>query len=42
MTNVDLISDALLFGRLWHTEPNAISNAVGYAKFYSVGAVAER
>jgi hypothetical protein len=23
------------FGRLWYAEPNAISNAVGYAKFYS-------
>jgi hypothetical protein len=22
-------------GTLWHAEPNAISNAVGYAKFYS-------
>jgi hypothetical protein len=32
---VDLISDALPFGRLWYAEPNAISNAVGYAKFYS-------
>jgi hypothetical protein len=32
---VDLISDALLFGRLWYGEPNAISNAVGYAKFRS-------
>ena len=32
---VDLISDALPFGRLWYGEPNAISNAVGYAKFYS-------
>jgi hypothetical protein len=31
---VDLISDALPFGRLWYAEPNAISNAVGYAKFY--------
>lgn len=31
----DLISDALLFGRLWYGEPNAISNAVGYAKFFS-------
>jgi hypothetical protein len=31
----DLISDALPFGRLWYGEPNAISNAVGYAKFYS-------
>jgi hypothetical protein len=28
---VDLISDALPFGRLWYSEPNAISNAVGYA-----------
>jgi hypothetical protein len=26
---------ALQFGRLWYAEPNAISNAVGYAKFYS-------
>ena len=32
---VDLISDALLFGRLWYGELNAISNAIGYAKFYS-------
>ena len=32
---VDLISDALPFGRLWYGEPNAISNAVGYANFYS-------
>ena len=32
---VDLISDALPFGRLWYGEPNAASNAVGYAKFYS-------
>ena len=31
----DLISDALPFGRLWYAEPNAVSNAVGYAKFYS-------
>jgi hypothetical protein len=23
------------FGRLWYAEPNAISNAVGYAQFYS-------
>src|SRR5437762_13096570 len=28
---VDLISDALSFGRLWYGEPNAISNAIGYA-----------
>jgi hypothetical protein len=32
---VDLISDALPFGRLWYGEPDAASNAVGYAKFYS-------
>jgi hypothetical protein len=32
---VALISDALPFGCLWYGEPNAISNAVGYAKFFS-------
>jgi hypothetical protein len=32
---VDLISDALPSARLWYAESNAISNAVGYAKFYS-------
>jgi hypothetical protein len=32
---VDLISDALPFGRLWYSEPDAISNAIGYAKFFS-------
>jgi len=31
----DLISDALPFGRLWYGEPDAIANAIGYAKFYS-------
>jgi hypothetical protein len=31
---VDLISDALPFGRLWYAEPNAVSNAVSYAKFF--------
>jgi len=31
----DLISDALPFGRLWYDGPDAISNAIGYAKFYS-------
>jgi hypothetical protein len=31
----DLISDALPFGRLWYGEPNAVSNAVDYAKFRS-------
>jgi hypothetical protein len=28
---VDLISDALPFGRLCYAEPNAVSNAIGYA-----------
>jgi hypothetical protein len=32
---VDLISDALPFGRLWYGEPDAISDAIGYAKFFS-------
>src|SRR5213596_2933141 len=32
---VDLISDVLPFGRLWYGEPNAITNAIGYAKFFS-------
>jgi hypothetical protein len=32
---VDLISDALRFGSLWYAGPNAISNAVGFAKFFS-------
>jgi hypothetical protein len=31
----DLVSDALPFGRLWCARPNAITNAIGYAKFYS-------
>jgi hypothetical protein len=31
----DLISDALPFGRLWYGEPDAISNAIGYAKHRS-------
>jgi hypothetical protein len=25
----------LLFGTLWYAEPNAVSNAIGYAKFRS-------
>ena len=33
---VDLISDALPFGRLWYGEPNAIRNAIDYAKFFSL------
>jgi hypothetical protein len=32
---VDLISDALPFGRLWYGEPNAVSNAIGYAQHRS-------
>jgi hypothetical protein len=32
---VDLVSDVLPFGRLWYGEPNAINNAIGYAKFPS-------
>jgi hypothetical protein len=30
---VDMISDAVPFGRLWYGETNAASNAVDYAKF---------
>jgi hypothetical protein len=29
---VDLISDVLPFGRLWYGEPDAVSNAIGYAQ----------
>jgi len=32
---VDLISDALPFGRLWYAGPNAVSNAIGYAQHRS-------
>jgi hypothetical protein len=32
---VDLISDALPFARLWYAEPNAITNAIDYAKHRS-------
>jgi len=32
---VDLISDALPFGRLWYDGPNAIANAIGYAEHRS-------
>ena len=28
---IDLISDPLPFGRLCYGEPNAVSNAIGYA-----------
>ena len=34
-SGVDLISDALPFGPLWYAGPNAISNAIKYAKFCS-------
>ena len=32
---VDLISDVLPFGRLWYARPNAVANAIGYAKHRS-------
>ena len=32
---VDLISDALPFGRLWYGEPNAVASAIDYGKFRS-------
>ena len=32
---VDLLSDVLPFKRLWYGEPNAISNAIGYAEHFS-------
>ena len=32
---VDLVSNALPFGRLLYGEPNAFQNAIGYAKHYS-------
>ena len=32
---VDLISDALPFGRLWYEGTNAVSNAIGYAQQFS-------
>jgi hypothetical protein len=31
----DLSSDTLPFGRLWYDGPNAVTNAIGYAHFYS-------
>ena len=33
--SVNLISDALPFGRLWYAEPNAIENAIDYANHRS-------
>ena len=32
---VDLTSDVLLLGPLWYAGPNAVSNAIKYAKFFS-------
>jgi hypothetical protein len=32
---INVIPGALPFGRLWYGEPNAASNAVDYAKFFS-------
>jgi hypothetical protein len=32
---VDLICDRLPSGRLWYRKPNAVGNAIGYAKHYS-------
>ena len=32
---VDLISDALPFGRLWYGGPETVANAIGYAKHRS-------
>ena len=32
---VDLVSDALPFGRLWQGEPNAVANAIRYAQHRS-------
>jgi hypothetical protein len=31
----DLISDALPYGPLWYRGPNAIGDAIDYAKFFS-------
>ena len=31
---VDLISDALPFGRLWYARPNAAANSLSYAEHY--------
>jgi len=32
---VDLISDVLPFGRIVYGVPNAVTNAIGYAKHYT-------
>jgi hypothetical protein len=33
---VNLISNALPFGRLWYAEPNAVANEIGFATFSAV------
>ena len=33
---VDMISDALPFGRLWYDGPNAASKAIGYARIQPI------
>jgi hypothetical protein len=35
LKHFDLISDTLPFGRLWYGEPDAINNAIDYAKLCS-------
>jgi len=30
--SIDLISNALPFGRLWYGQPNAVGNTIGYAE----------
>jgi len=35
LRGVDLISDALPFGRLWYDGSNAVGNAIEYAQHYS-------
>jgi hypothetical protein len=32
---VNVISDALPFGRLWYGDANAVANAIGYAEHFS-------
>ena len=32
---VDLVNDALPFGRLWYGGPDAVNNAIGFAKHRS-------
>jgi hypothetical protein len=35
MTNLGRLNAVLSFGRLWYAEPNAVSNAAEYPKFFS-------